>query len=261
MKSRTLTHRGFTLVELLVVITIIALLAGIATPLIMKGQKNGYKIKATANLKSVGQFLREFDNEYNNCPDNASAPEVTNRTGSSVGPLSGNASNDYLRQLIAAGLLKDERIFYCRAPFTKNPDNDVSGNKALDKGEVGFGYIMNNQGEGQSMSGDGRRPILVSGLLLTGGGAAPADGGGGLKTGELGGGGAAGGVRDITGDIDVFNGVAPILLLDGSVMEGKVREDKKIIMPEGGNRGLLETGDKTVWGTDITPVLVKPRAK
>lgn len=261
MKIRIKRRRGFTLVELLVVITIIALLAGIATPAIMKSRADANRVVAVRNLQSIKISLDDFDRDYGNYPDQNTAKEVTDRTGSTVGPLTGNNSNDYLRQLVAAGLAKDERIFYCKSQFTKgNADGDLTGSKALAAGEVGFGYIMNSPTDGQSGTSNGRRPLMIGGLAA-GGTTAPTGGGGGLKTGDLGGGGAAGGVRDVTGDYDVFNHKAPILLVDGSVSLGEVREDKKIVMPEAGNRGILQTGEETAWGTDISPVLLKPKSK
>ena len=50
--------KGFTLVELLVVIAIIAVLAGIATPLILKAQKAGDRTKALANAKSAVSYIK-----------------------------------------------------------------------------------------------------------------------------------------------------------------------------------------------------------
>ena len=57
---KTQKMKGFTLVELLVVIAIIAVLAGIATPLILKAQKAGDRTKAIANAKSIASGLMSF---------------------------------------------------------------------------------------------------------------------------------------------------------------------------------------------------------
>jgi len=61
--------KGFTLVELLVVISIIAVLASIAVPLIMSGTKAGDRAKAIANARSIAGGLLSFKNENGKrCP-------------------------------------------------------------------------------------------------------------------------------------------------------------------------------------------------
>ena len=139
--------------------------------------------------------------------------------------------------------------------------HEIVGAKALASGEVGFGYIMNSPTDGQSTSGNSRRPLLVAGITLGGGGTtAPSDAKPGLATGALGGGGAAGGVRDVLGDINVFNGKAVVLYLDNSAVQETIRPtDKKIL--NASLKGLLQTGEDTPWGTDISPVLIKPKSK
>ena len=55
---------GFTLVELLVVISIIALLIALLLPALAKARQEAQSISCIARLRSIGQLVQEYSNDY-----------------------------------------------------------------------------------------------------------------------------------------------------------------------------------------------------
>lgn len=74
--------------------------------------------------------------------------------------LGAKTSHDYFRQLIAAGFLQKEEVFYAKIDGCKKPDNRIEAGKALAKGECGFSYLV-----GLSSNGNPSRPLLVTPLI------------------------------------------------------------------------------------------------
>lgn len=232
MKTNTRMHRGFTLVELLVVISIIATLAGVGVPVIISKKKDGDRAQATANIKEVGLAMFTFEQDYGSYPCNSTAVEVRNNNPESSIAFGSSSSNDFFRQLIAAGSIDSETSFYAKAPYTRKPDNVMTQSKCLAPGECGFAYIMATMTEPLSSSGNSRRPLLAAAVFN------------GLTNGTF--------------DPDVYAKKAVIFRIDTSATPEAIRpSDKKVLV--GGGKTLMQGGDRdTVWGSDINPVLKAP---
>ena len=127
------TRRGFTLVELLVVIVIIAALAGLTAPMVIRQRKKADQTEAVNNARQIGLALFEFETEYGAFPDKDTATAVTAATGETA--PDGTNSNDKFRQLIAAGIAQSEAMFFAKSAYTKKPDGVISpvGTKAFGK--------------------------------------------------------------------------------------------------------------------------------
>ncbi len=235
MKAKYRRPDGFTLVELLVVIVIIAALAGLSAPVILKQRKAADRTEAINNIKQIGAMLIEFDTEYGNFPDNQTAQDVKDATGTDLN-FNGTFSNDYFRQMLAGGGGKSEKPFWCKTAQSPKKADDVfnSPAKALEAGEVGFSYIMASQTNGQSASGEPGRAVIVTPSYK-------------FQT-------------DWTFDPEPYAGKAVVLRLDNSATAMQIREDNKKVSTVSG-KTLGDTGDSTPWGTDMNPILRAPQPR
>ena len=233
MKTNRIARRGFTLVELLVVIVIIAALAGLTAPQVIRMKKKGDLAEATSNARQIGLALADFDSDIGGYPDGlaeGTVKAIESMTGqASTRVLTGSTSNPFFRQLIEADIAKSEQPFYAKTTYTRKPDDITRGVEALKAREVGFGYIM--QSDGNSIGPAAGRPIV----------AAP------LKARST----------DGSMETDPYDGKAIVLFTDSSVRQLNIRKnDSKAIMS---GKHMLESGsDDTVWGTELRPTIMPP---
>ena len=217
MKIKTKQMRkGFTLVELLVVIAIIAALAAMATPAILKQRKKADQATATSNARQIGILLLEFDNDFNAYPSDSSAErdvDLNEYTGS---------SNAYLGQLLAGGYVDSEEIFFTKggSSASKQPDNVYStASNTLEAGECGFAYTKDLSASDKSST-----PVLMTPM-----------------------------VDSQTFAENPFGGRAVILRVDGSAVALRLSKKFKAKLPSGAT--LFDTGPDSVWGS-VEPEVV-----
>lgn len=238
MKMNQKMKGGFTLVELLVVIVIIAALAGLTAPMVIRQRKKADQTEAVSNARQIGLALFEFETAYNSFPDQNTVTEVQANTQTPL-TLGTTTSNDFFRQLIAAEISSSEGMFYAKAAYSKKPDNIFNtADKALAKGEVGFGYIMNNT-TAFSTAGNPARPIVCAPLYSADGTSISSDG---------------------QFDLDFYDLKAVVLRIDNSVASLPLLRNTRLAQL-GGGKNLLATGQDTVWGEGVTPKIVAPLAK
>lgn len=231
---------GFTLVELLVVISIIATLAGVGVPVIIAQQKKGARAEAISNIKQVGMAMFSFDQDYNGYPSRASGTEVDTNNPESNITLAYVTSNDFFRQLIKAGFIDGEKSFYAKSSYTRKADGVITNDSALAPGECGFSYVMGRDPDPLSSSGNSGQALLLAVAYKDPGGAVD-------QTGKC--------------ELDVYDKKAVVFRIDNSATAESIRPSDKLVLV-GGGKTLLQGNDKdSVWGDTLTPTLKVPAPK
>src|SRR5688572_29578189 len=106
---------GFSLVELLVVISIIAVLVGLLMPTISGARQQSLSVKCASNLRQIGIALESYNQAYHRLPDaqrplSATLAEMKASTPETfICPASGALrGDDYRMNEMFAGLPKSQ---------------------------------------------------------------------------------------------------------------------------------------------------------
>jgi len=191
------------------------------TPYVMEQEKKAVMTKATGHSKQLFCLLLEFDSEYGEFPNDRTAARDTKLNG-----YSGEYSNDYFGQFVAAGYIDSEEIFYAKGPYNRGskPDNVISPKEEiLKEGECGFAY-----NKGYSSAYNSGIPLLMAPMY-----------GDGYKF-----------------DPYLFGNKGVVLRIDGSVKQLKLNDDRHAVLPNSQRFNatasdaptLFQAGPDSVWG-------------
>ena len=112
--------RGFTLVELLTVVAIIAVLAAILFPVFARARENARRASCQSNLKQIGLAAMQYASDYDGC-----LPPAVIIPGFNPGDLKTQSYVDLLQPYV-----KNLQIFVC--PSFSRPAYATSGSEPSD---------------------------------------------------------------------------------------------------------------------------------
>ena len=128
----------------------------LSLPFWIHTDKSADLTEAISNCRQMGLALMEFEADYGSFPDDSTRQLVQERIPGNTIAMGTASSNDYFRQLIAAGISTSEMMFYAKTSGTHKPDNVTSGIAALAKGECAFAYVI-----GHSTKSDPKTPVVL----------------------------------------------------------------------------------------------------
>ncbi len=244
---------GFTLIELMVVIAILASLAAIGSGPILEHLNDGDRQQASSNLKSVFTILQQFRTDHNNFPCDTTAEEIMENTPElGFGPVTGSTSNDYLRQVFYDSQKnKSEKPFYAKLNVAgrsvQEGDEKRAKGQALQHKENAMGYVMRKNPDDPNMKLgviNTTSPLAICGVYPS---ATPYSG------------------NELAFDMSSFRGHAFLLSVDGSVRDlednlkkDEANEEKGRYVDKKGNPGTIFPEDDNGNDTSDRYIVLSP---
>lgn len=220
-------RKGFTLIELMVVIAILAALAAIGYGPILDHMNDGDRQMASSNLKSLHTVLQGFKTDHGSYPCDSTAERLQEDSPDlNFGALTGDNSNAYFRQVYYISSNVSEKPFFGKVNcnglnVAKEGDEKLANGQALVRGENAMAYVMRKNSEDPNMK-DGvtksNAPLAICGIYPS-------------NTPYVG--------DEVAFDGASFRGHAFLLSCDGAVkdLNRDIKEDEntedKFIMPTG----------------------------
>ena len=130
MNDRLHQRSGFTLVELLVVISIIAIIAGLVVPALLQGRGEAWKIQCTNNLKQIYPAAAAYADKKFEFPRDKSVAE----------PLAHDSLNILLRSLQGRNL--EPKLFKCPAGEASIAVTDKDEKLQLDEDTLDYSWAI-----------------------------------------------------------------------------------------------------------------------
>jgi prepilin-type N-terminal cleavage/methylation domain-containing protein len=145
--------RGFTLIELMVVITIIAILASIATPAFTTMNRNAKITKDSSNVRQIILACKAFGGDFDVYPSWNPFEEADGEGGGGDDGGEFSSSTEAFNVLLQGGYIDQEAIFWYTMEGKNRPP--VEDGKLEDK-EVTYTYVS-----GQSDATYSRSPLVA----------------------------------------------------------------------------------------------------